>query len=111
MTDVADLCSLHTQQTGQIASKAISSETVALTLASRFKLGLCYTRLSDSGIVVINPNKPLQDLGDASADDYASEAFGNGKTLQRLPPHLYDFACRVYSVMKGTGRTQTIVYK
>jgi chitin synthase len=94
-----------------------SDDAVLSFLQQRFRVELPYTRLGASTLVVLNPLRTLANLSDASADAYrkayaeaAWEAAGEQHPDEKLPPHPYEFAARVYHYMRRTAQSQAIVF-
>ncbi|KAF0444401.1 glycosyltransferase family 2 protein [Gigaspora margarita] len=88
-----------------------SEEEIISLLSARFKADLPYTRINASSLVVINPNKPLESMNDASAKEYAEQWYKNttGEKIT-LQPHIYELAAKVYFHMRRSAEDQCVVF-
>ncbi|KAJ7590720.1 chitin synthase [Mycena floridula] len=94
-----------------------NAEQLLSVLHARFRSDLPYTRLGDTSLVVVNPYKTLASLSDASRTEYLERSYrstapaGGLDAPRPLQPHVYDFACRVYLVMRRgeEGANQAVV--
>ncbi|CAG8759626.1 8704_t:CDS:2, partial [Racocetra persica] len=88
-----------------------SEEEIISFLSARFKADLPYTRINDSSLVVINPNKPLESMNDASAKEYADQWYKNttGEKIT-LQPHIYELAAKVYFHMRRSAEDQCVIF-
>ncbi|CAG8527725.1 6358_t:CDS:2, partial [Acaulospora colombiana] len=89
-----------------------SEEVILALLSARFKADLPYIRINASSLVVINPNKPLEIMNDASAKEYADHWYrdtsGTNTTLQ---PHIFEFAARIYLHMRRSAEDQSVIFR
>ncbi|CAI2172505.1 17453_t:CDS:2 [Funneliformis geosporum] len=87
-----------------------NEDEIVNLLQARFKADLPYTRLSSS-LVVVNPNKNLGCMNDASAKEYADQLYkdtsGNKSALQ---PHIYELAAKVYLHMRRSAEDQSVIF-
>ncbi|CAG8613826.1 12456_t:CDS:2 [Cetraspora pellucida] len=88
-----------------------SEEEIISFLSARSKADLPYTRINDSSLVVINPNKPLESMNDASAKEYAEQWYKN-TTAEKitLQPHIYELAAKVYFHMRRSAEDQCVIF-
>ena len=93
---------------GGIIPKPPSEELLFNTLSNRHQANAAYTRAGPSTLVVVNPRQTLTDSSEASAIEIATRHRVEGDDIDPSP---FDLACRAYSVMKGTGRSQAVVYQ
>lgn len=112
----ADLVSLVTSTSSTAVQ--LSDDTVLSHLQQRFRSEQPYTRLGGTSLVVINPLRTLANLNDASADAYRKlyneagwEQSGALQPDDRLPPHPYELATRVYHAMRRTKQSQAVIYR
>ncbi|KAG8898841.1 hypothetical protein FRB99_007125 [Tulasnella sp. 403] len=81
-------------------------------LHARFRYDLPYTRVSSSGLVVINPLKSLANTNDSSSADYEEKTYRDLTDSQHgLQPHLYELASRAYLLMRRTSQPQSVVFR
>ena len=89
-----------------------SDEDVVQLLSARYKADLPYTRINASTLVVVNPQKPLECMNDATAKEYAEEWYkditGNKSNLQ---PHIYELAAKVYMHMRRSAEDQSVIFR
>ena len=104
-----DLSDLVAKPLPNVRSKAPSENVLFSTIQRRYKQDAPYTLCGDSGLVIVNPNRLLSDVNDASAEAYIRQ--GRSGEAEELEPSPYDLACRAFSLMRGTGRSQAIVYQ
>ncbi|PWN43013.1 hypothetical protein IE81DRAFT_346989 [Ceraceosorus guamensis] len=111
----ADLVSLVTSTSSTTVQ--LSDDTVLSHLQQRFRSEQPYSRLGGTSLIVINPLRTLANLNDASADAYRKlyneaswEQSGSLQPDDRLPPHPYEFATRVYHAMRRTKESQAVLY-
>ncbi|KAJ7166607.1 hypothetical protein C8R46DRAFT_851780, partial [Mycena filopes] len=80
-------------------------DAILTVLHSRFRADLPFTRIGDTHLLVVNPLKTLASVNDSSAREYEEccykdtslPAIDSPKPLQ---PHVYDFACKIYLLMR-----------
>jgi len=85
-------------------------------LQSRFRSDQPFTRLGQTGLVVVNPWKMLGSYNEASKteyrkkgwDDYTASA-SNFTNNGKLEPHIYEMATRVYTVLRRTKENQVVI--
>lgn len=89
-------------------------ETVVQTIQARFRADLPYSYIGSSTLLILNPNRVLANLSDASAEEYRNHQptrSSQQQTAQRsLEPHPYDLAGRAWRLLKARGENQCIVY-
>lgn len=96
-----------------------SEDDILNLLYARFKADLPYTRLNASSLVVVNPNKPLEFMNDASAKEYAEHwykdttatANTNNPVAKNLQPHIYEFAAKIYLHMRRSAEDQSVIFR
>jgi chitin synthase len=96
-----------------LSNTAIPNEDdIVSLLQARSKHDLPYTRLSSSSLIVVNPNKHLGCMSDASAKEYADQWYkdtsGNKSALQ---PHIYELAAKVYMHMRRSAEDQSVIFR
>ncbi|KIK53045.1 glycosyltransferase family 2 protein [Collybiopsis luxurians FD-317 M1] len=90
-------------------------DPILSVLQSRFRADLPYTRIGSSNLVVVNPFKTLGSVGNASAKEYEERCYrdtsqGVGADRPKeLQPHVYDFAARMYLVMRRRKENQIVL--
>ena len=112
----ADLVSLVTSNAS--ATVYPSDDAVLSQLQQRFRADQPYTRLSSTSLVICNPMRMLANLNENSAEDYKVKTYADAKWAEEkrqspeeaLQPHPYEFAARVYHMMRRTKRSQAVVY-
>lgn len=93
-----------------------SDDNVVSVLQSRFRSDLPYTRIGASTLVVVNPLKVLANVNDASAQEYEERSYKDtnlptADSPKALQPHLYDFAARIYLLMRRRKESQGIIFR
>ncbi|CAO3566593.1 unnamed protein product [Mortierella alpina] len=101
-----------------------TQETIFNVLTRRHQLGLPYTRIGSSTLVVMNPNQPLNIYSEATAQLYLDSAgndTGNNRDnhnhnnnisspgTSSLEPHVYELANTMYFHMRRTELDQGVV--
>ncbi|KAI8379313.1 chitin synthase-domain-containing protein [Radiomyces spectabilis] len=88
-----------------------SNESIAALLHARYKQDKPYIQLGHHRLVIVNPFKPLDILNDAALEYYANKGYKDLLAADGSldEPHVYDFATRVYFVMRRQGEDQAIV--
>ncbi|CAG8549614.1 9528_t:CDS:2 [Diversispora eburnea] len=92
-----------------------TEDDVLNLLYARFKSDLPYTRLNASSLVVVNPNKPLESMNDASAKEYAEHWYKDSTAnidnpAKNLQPHIYEFAAKIYLHMRRSAEDQSVIF-
>jgi chitin synthase len=90
-----------------------SDDALVAVLSARYRSDLAYTSLASSTLVAVNPLRTLADVSDVSAKEYAERTNGgDGAGMSDSEqPHPYDFAGRIWTAVRGLGRSQVIVYR
>lgn len=107
--DLADLVSASQQ-----ATIYPNDDAILAVLQARFRADLPYSRIGSSNLVAVNPYKTLASLNDASARDYEERCYKDTSlpmvdSPRPLQPHLYDFAARLYLLMRRRLESQAII--
>lgn len=84
---------------------------VAQALIRRARTDLPYTHASFCRLVAVNPQRPLADLSDVSAEEYRKRAYAHDRSGVPLEPHPYELAGRVYHKMRASSKSQAIIYQ
>ena len=70
-----------------------------------------YTALGPSSLVTVNPYRSTPIDADALVHEYVAESWAVDGRTERLPPHIWQLACRAYFYMRRTGQDQAIVFR
>ncbi|KAI0774709.1 chitin synthase [Trametes elegans] len=92
-----------------------SDDTILSVLQARFRADLPYTRIGAANLVVVNPYKTLANVNDVAAKEYEEKCYKDTSFplpgAAQLPPHLYDFAARVYLLMRRRMESQSVILR
>ncbi|KAG0207645.1 hypothetical protein BGX28_001163 [Mortierella sp. GBA30] len=102
-----------------------TQETIFNTLTRRHQLGLPYTRIGTSTLVVMNPNQPLNIYTETTAQLYVDQVVNGSNSSNNnngdsnsnttslgpssLDPHVFELASTVYYHMRRTELDQGVV--
>lgn len=91
-----------------------SDDAILTVLQARFRADLPYTNIGTSNLVVVNPYKTLANVNDVSAKEYEDRCYKDTSlpmvdSPRPLQPHLYDFAAKVYLLMRRRNQTQAVI--
>jgi chitin synthase len=93
-----------------------TEETLLAVLQARFRTDLPYTRIGTSNIVAINPYKTLANVNESSAKEYEERCYKDTSlpmvdSAKPLQPHIYDFAAKVYMLMRRKEESQAVMFR
>ncbi len=92
-----------------------SDDTILSVLQARFRADLPYTRIGAANLVVVNPYKTLANVNDVTAKEYEERSYKDTSFplpgTAQLPPHLFDFAARVYLLMRRRMESQSVIFR
>ncbi|RHZ75834.1 hypothetical protein Glove_209g12 [Diversispora epigaea] len=115
MDDKVDLIQLLSPNNTTTTSP--TEDDILNLLYARFKSDLPYTRLNASSLVIVNPNKPLESMNDASAKEYAEHWYKDSTVTatidnptKNLQPHIYEFAAKIYLHMRRSAEDQSVIF-
>ncbi|OZJ01560.1 hypothetical protein BZG36_05384, partial [Bifiguratus adelaidae] len=91
--------------TDDLCAVPLTDESLYSTLSSRYRKDLIWTRLGSTGLVSINPYKPLIHTNDEHLATHV-EAYRQGGELQA---HIYELATRIFFSMRRSGLDQSVV--
>jgi len=92
-----------------------TDDTILSVLQARFRNDLPYTRIGATHLVIVNPYKTLGCSSEASAREYEEKEYKDTSGADRngvgdkLQPHLYDIACKMYLLMRRKREAQAVV--
>lgn len=70
-----------------------------------------YTALGPAALVSVNPYRATPTDADALVHEYVAESWAVDGRAERLPPHVWQLACRAYFYMRRTSQDQAIVFR
>ncbi|KAF8952087.1 hypothetical protein BGZ52_008049 [Haplosporangium bisporale] len=114
MLPAQDLVTLARSNDNDNHNEPPTQESMYNVLSRRHQLGLPYTRIGTSTLVVVNPNQALNIYTEANGQlyiDLASGATssGGGPTPTSLEPHVFELASTMYYHMRRTELDQGVV--
>ncbi|KAJ7036551.1 glycosyltransferase family 2 protein [Mycena alexandri] len=91
-----------------------SDDAILAVLHSRFRADLPFTRIGSTHLLVVNPYKTLASVNDSSAREYEDRCYKDTSlpaidSPKPLQPHIYDFACKIYLLMRRRAENQFVV--
>ncbi|KAJ7173470.1 glycosyltransferase family 2 protein [Mycena filopes] len=91
-----------------------NDDAILTVLHSRFRADLPFTRIGDTHLLVVNPLKTLASVNDSSAREYEERCYKDTSlpaidSPKPLQPHVYDFACKIYLLMRRRAENQFVV--
>ncbi|PHZ09332.1 uncharacterized protein RHIMIDRAFT_315575 [Rhizopus microsporus ATCC 52813] len=104
---MVDHCS-HQDQT------QVNINQILQQLEARYNADQPYMNLGSHRLVVLNPHKPLDLLNDATLEVYGQHGYKNiscqqPQDEQRLEPHIYELATKVYFLLRRRNEDQAIM--
>jgi chitin synthase len=77
---------------------------------------LPYTTIGASNIVAVNPYKTLANINESSAKDYEERCYKDTSlpivgSATPLQPHVYDFAAKVYLLIRRREESQAVIFR
>jgi hypothetical protein len=106
---MVDHCS-HQDQT------QISINQIIQQLKARYNADQPYVNLGSHRLIVLNPHKPLDLLNDATLEVYGQHGYKNisyqqPQDEQKLEPHIYELATKVYFLLRRRNEDQAIILR
>lgn len=100
--NLADLTQLTTTPT---------EDSITAALRTRFENDFIYTRINDTVLVSLNPNKDT--AHSQSSPDYVAEykEITTQNNMEPLPPHVFQITNQAYLHMRRTGIDQSIILR
>ncbi|KAF9918653.1 hypothetical protein BX616_007083 [Lobosporangium transversale] len=115
MLPAQDLVALarHGSNDNITRDESLTQETIFNVLTRRHQLGLPYTRIGTSTLVVMNPNQSLGIYSETNSQQYIDLANGshggNSPSNVALEPHVFELANTMYYHMKRTEHDQGVI--
>src|SRR4051812_30253937 len=86
-----------------------TDESIVSALRARYQVDNLYTRIHDSALVVVNPNKDVSASLDPTSQNYVADYRNTSTGSHPLPPHVFQLVNRAYMHMRRSGEDQTIL--
>lgn len=94
----------------------ININQILQQLKVRYNADQPYVNLGSHRLIVLNPHKPLDLLNDATLEIYGQHGYKNisyqqPQDEQRLEPHIYELATKVYFLLRRRNEDQAIMLR